>query len=119
MEIGKRRRQQAPPPYVVFEGLTQPHRQPSRRWLILNDDEQEPTILEQDPPRRLVWSSLWPSHPTARITIELDRDPSGSGCDLCWTLDVDVPGPSPSAIGHLRKRLNTLINGNLRDYFDN
>jgi hypothetical protein len=115
--IGTRQRSQVPPPNVVFEALTQPYRQPTRRWMFLLDDEHEPQILDQEPPVRLVWSSLWPKHPTARVIFDLPRD-DASGTNLRWTLEVEEPAPSAGAIGHLRRRLNVLINANLRDYFD-
>jgi hypothetical protein len=118
VEIGRRRSHLDPPPHVVFEGLTQPHRQQTRQWLLLLEDEQEPAILEQDPPHRLVWSSFWPHHPTARVTVELERELDSTGSFLCWSLDVDAPGPDPRAVGHLRQRMNKLLNSHLRDYFD-
>lgn len=106
------------PPHIVFEALTQPYRQPTRPWLFLLEGEREPEVLERREPDRLVWSSLWPSHPTARITFDLPPEAGGSGTDLRWTLEVDTPPPEDGVIGHLRRRLNVLINQNLRDHFD-
>ena len=39
------------------------------------------------------------------------------GTDLRWTLLLAEPLPEPFLLGHLRKRLNQLINGNLRRTF--
>jgi hypothetical protein len=100
----------------VFEALTQPHRDLSRPWLILLDDEQEPVVLETDEPSLVVWSSLWPHRPTARIRFELPKD-AGSGTDLRWILEIDPPPPDESAVGHMRKRINQLITANPRSTF--
>jgi hypothetical protein len=42
-------------------------------------------------------------------------DPHGT--DLRWTLNVEEPAPADALVGHLRKRLNQLINANLRFTF--
>lgn len=115
LEAGTRRRGQAPPPAVVFEALTEPNRDPARRWLVLLDDEQPPRILRAEPPYLVVWSSLWPKRPDARVRFDLAADSYGT--DLRWTLLVAEPMPDPSLLGHLRKRLNTVINANLRYSF--
>ncbi len=47
----------------------------------------------------------------ACISIWEDGD---GGTDLRWTLYVDEPVPDQSLTGHMRKRLNELINANLR-----
>jgi hypothetical protein len=39
------------------------------------------------------------------------------GTDLRWILYVDKPPPDDAQIGHMRKRLNQLINANLRHAF--
>jgi hypothetical protein len=101
---------------VVFEALTRPDRDPSRPWLLLLDDEQRPRLLHSVPESLVVWSSLWPNRPDARIRIELE--PAGSHeTALRWTLLVDEPLPDASKLGHLRKRLNELINRDLRATF--
>ena len=41
----------------------------------------------------------------------------GDGTDLRWTLLVEEPRPNDSLVGHMRKRLNQLINANLRYTF--
>ncbi|TDC73541.1 hypothetical protein E1193_25355 [Micromonospora sp. KC606] len=116
IEAGSRARTQPPPPAVVFEALTQPDRDPARPWLRLLDDEQRPQILEAANPRLVVWSSLWPRRPDAQVRFELSSD-GGAGTLLHWKLLVAEPLPDPSLLGHLRKRLNELINADLRYSF--
>lgn len=90
--IGDRRRNQPPPPHVVFEALTQPHRDPRRPWLLLLGDEQEPEILEAVAPDLVVWSSLWPHRPSARIRFEISTD-GRCGSALRWILTIELNRP--------------------------
>ena len=113
--IGERRRDQPAPAHFVFEALTQPQRDLSRLWLQLLDDEQEPAIIRAIDPRLVVWGSLWPHRPTATIRFEIADH--GGGSSVHWILEVEEPEPDASAIGHMRKRINTLINGELRYSF--
>jgi hypothetical protein len=101
---------------VVFEALSNPDCDPSRPSLDLLDDEQRPNVLRSDAPTSLVWSSLWIKRPDATITFDLPPD-SGSGTDLRWTLHVEEPVPTDALVGHMRKRLNQLLNANLRFTF--
>jgi hypothetical protein len=117
LEAGSRKRNQPPPPQVLFQALTEPDRDPARPWLELLDDEQRPRLIEADHPHLVVWSSLWTKRPDAIIRFELPADRSGYGTDLRWTLLVDEPMPAPALLGHMRKRLNQLINANLRFTF--
>jgi hypothetical protein len=110
--IGSRKRNQPAPPRFVFDDLCDPHRQPARPWLHLLDDEIAPTVIESDRPHRVVWSSLWVKRPDARV--QFDLDPADGGTDLRWTLHVDEPVPDAALTMHMRKRLNELINANLR-----
>ena len=111
-EIGSRRRNLPAPPGAVFEDLCDPHRQPVRPWLVLLDDEIAPTVIESRRPDKVVWSSLWVKRPDARLQFDL---PDGDGgTDLRWTLYVDEPAPDAALTGHMRKRVNELINANLR-----
>lgn len=110
IEAGTRRRNLPAPPHVVGESLCEPDRDPARPWLILLADEQRPTVLERTA-ERVVWSTLWPRQPEALIVFDLDR--GGEGTDLRWTLLVDER-PDDSRLNHYRKRLNLLINANLR-----
>ncbi|MEU7174968.1 hypothetical protein ABZ949_26185 [Micromonospora tulbaghiae] len=116
IEAGSRMRSQAPPPAVVFEALTEPDRDPARPWLRLLDDEQRPQILHRERPNLVVWSSLWSKRPDAQVRFDLASD-GYQGTLLRWTLLLAEPLPDPSLLGHLRKRLNELINANLRYTF--
>lgn len=108
-------RNQPAPPHVIFEALTDPDRDPSRPWLDLLEDEQRPMVLTAEPPSLLVWSSLWTKRADAVIRFELA--PGGGGTDLSWILYVAHDRPSDALIGHMRKRLNQLLNANLRYTF--
>jgi hypothetical protein len=112
LEIGSRARSQPAPPGVVFESLTQPTRPAGRPWLALLDDEHVPDVLEAREPALVVWGSLWDRRPDARVRFDLDGDAGGTL--LRWTLLVDEPAPDQALTGHLRKRLNVLVNAELR-----
>ena len=111
-EVAARRRSQPAPPWVIFEDLCDPHRQPVRPWLTLVDKEVAPMVIEAVRPSRVVWSSLWPSRPDARVHFELSA--SGSESMLRWGLWLDAPLPDPELVRHLRRRINELINAGLR-----
>ncbi|WFE31404.1 hypothetical protein [Micromonospora sp. WMMD975] len=115
-EVGSRARTQPPPPAIVFDALTDPDRDPARPWLVLLDDEQRPRVLEAAYPELVVWSSLWPRRPDARVRFELASD-GRAGSLVRWRLLVAEPLPDGSLLGHLRKRLNRLINAELRYTF--
>ena len=115
IEIGSRRRNQPPPPHIVYQALTEPNRDPTRPWLDLLDDEQWPRVIRADAPALVVWSSLWLKRPDA--IVRFDLPPGGQGTDLRWTLFVAEPIPDASLTGHMRKRVNQLINANLRFTF--
>jgi hypothetical protein len=117
LEAGKRRRNQPAPPIALFQALTEPHRDPQRLWLILLDDETEPTVIESHQPDYVIWSSLWTKRPDARLRFDLPVDAAGEGTNLSWTLTVDDPMPDAPLLGHMRKRVNELINANLRYSF--
>lgn len=107
-EIGSRAKNQPPPPRIVFESLTEP----DRPWLALLHDEHPPEVLEAHEPGLVVWGSLWDRRPDARVRFDLDADADGTR--LRWTLLVDEPVPDAALTGHLCKRLNQLINAELR-----
>ena len=117
IEIGSRLRDQAPPPQIVFEALTQPARDPVRRWLDLLDDEVTPLIVRAEPPSLVIWSSLWRKRPDALIRFDLEAQGSRAGTGLRWTVLVDEPAPDDALVGHFRKRMNQLINRDLRYSF--
>ena len=117
IEVGSRRRNQPAPPRVLYEALTQPNRDPACPWLLLLDDERRPDILAAAEPEVVEWSSLWNRRPDARIRFELPPDSAGHGTDLRWVLLGDDPPPDSSLLGHMRRRVNELINANLRYTF--
>lgn len=115
--VGSRRRNQPAPPRYVYEALVDPLRPDARPWLVLAADEQPPSVLQSSEPDLVVWSSLWPRVPGAAVRFDLP--PARGGTDLRWTLslpDDDQP-PDPGLVGHLCKRLNVLINAELRYSF--
>jgi hypothetical protein len=99
----------------MFEALTQPNRDPARSLLAVLDDEQFPTIGKTEEFTFVTWSSLWVKRPDAVIRFDLGG--WSSGTELRRTLYVDDPPPDDSLIGHMRKRMNQLINANLRYTF--
>ncbi|HCS57859.1 MAG TPA: hypothetical protein DIW80_12145 [Gordonia polyisoprenivorans] len=111
--IASKRRSQPAPPWVIFDDLVDPDRQPCRPWLHLEDDEIAPAVLESERPSRVVWSSLWLKCPDARIAFDLTARADG-GTDLRWTLLVEPPAPDDRRFRHLCQRIGTLINANLR-----
>jgi hypothetical protein len=117
IEAGRRKRNQPAPPRACFEALTKPNRDPMRQWLKLADDEQPPTVIEAIEPDLVLWSSLWPARPDAVIRFDLPFDAERQGTDLTWTLLVEEPEPDAPLLGHLRKRINVLINAELRYSF--
>jgi hypothetical protein len=112
IEAGSRRRAQPAPPRVVAESLMEPDRDPARPWLLLLGDEQRPHVVDAAPPGLVVWSTLWPRQPEALVRFDLAPERSG-GTDLRWTLLVEEL-PDDTRLGHYRKRINELINANLR-----
>ena len=113
MAIARGTKPQAPPPAVVFEALTQPHRDPTREWLRLEEDEVEPMILEAVATHRVVWSSLWPEYSSATITFEVT--PHESGSKLTWSLAAEPPILDAEIVRILRYRINELINRDMRN----
>jgi hypothetical protein len=92
--------------------LVRPHDPSARHWLDLLDDEVEPRVMDSLESSLVVWSSLWPDRPDERIRFDIV--PDGNGSRLGWTLLTPGPEPTASKIGHMRFRLNVLINGRLR-----
>ena len=68
----------------------------------------------QPAPPHVVWSSLWPDRPLERISFDLRLADDGHGCALRWTLVTTDAAPTDSKLGHLRHRLNLLVNERLR-----
>lgn len=117
LEAGSRRKNQPAPPRIICEALQHPDRDPRRPWLQLLHDEVRPDILLVDAPHLILWSSLWTRRPDAQVRFDLPHDAGRAGTDLRWTLLVADALPDPPLLGHMRKRLNQLINANLRYTF--
>jgi hypothetical protein len=62
----------------------------------------------------VVWSSLWPDRPLEHIRFDLRLADDGYGCALRWTLITADAAPTGSKLGHMRYRLNLLVNERLR-----
>jgi hypothetical protein len=86
--------------------------------LILLKGELMPVVVESREPGLFVWSTLWPERPEAVIRFELPRDEGGYGTDLTWTLQLEEPVPGGHRLVEMRRTINRLVNGNLRDTFD-
>ncbi len=112
VEVGRRKRELPPPPWVVWESLANPRRPQARPWLVLLDDEREPRILGTEKNKLVVWSSLWPSTPAVLIHFELASKGS-AGTSLTWTL-TSPHKVSDRAVEHQRERLNQLVWADLR-----
>ncbi len=114
-QVATRRRSQPPPARFMFEALIDPYRQPARHWLELLESEIAPEIVRAEEPELVIWSSIWPDRPDA--VIRFDIEAVGNGTMLRWTLFLEDPIPSEAEVVRMRKRLNTLINANLRFNF--
>jgi hypothetical protein len=112
--LGTRAKSQPSPARFMVDALTDPHRDPTRPWLDLLVDEVEPEILEATD-TVVVWSSIWSARPTAQIRFDIVSE-GPAGCLLRWTLS-DVDDPGPALVGRMGKRLNVLINAQLRYSF--
>ncbi|UJC76924.1 hypothetical protein D4768_03955 [Rhodococcus erythropolis] len=99
----------------MFEALIDPYRQPARHWLELLESEIAPAIVRAEEPELVIWSSIWPDRPDA--VIRFDIEAVGNSTMLRWTLFLDDPIPPEAEVVGMRKRLNTLINANLRFTF--
>lgn len=106
-------RAQPPPSHIVFDGLISPNIDPARPWLKLLDDEVFPRITESAGPTLVVWSSIWIKRPAAQIRFDIKT--MDTALDR-WTL-LDIEDPGLELVGHMCKRLNVLINAELRYSF--
>ena len=97
----------------MCESLSDPYRDPDRPWLQLLDDEHQPAAITTEPSHTVTWSSIWKRRPDAVIRFNLGPDGDG-GTSLRWTVLVNEPAPDDALVGHIRKRMNELINANLR-----
>ena len=93
----------------------QPRRADTRQWLYLHDDEVDPVVIETCRPSSVTWASIWPARPDDRIVFDIAA--AGPGSILRWTLLTNDAAVPPEVVGHLRYRLNRLINADLRYSF--
>lgn len=103
----------APAP-VVFASLAHPGGAADREWLTLRPDEQTPEVLCGVADRFLLWSTLWPELPEVQVQLDLTPDPRDRLCtQVRWTLLLAAPLPRDT-IDRLSRRLDQLINHELR-----
>jgi len=114
--LAKRRKTQPPPPWIIWELLSDPFRSEDRPWFDRRDGEQPPRILSATKPQAITWSSIWSDHP--ELIIEFQIEPYGPGAAVTWILFGPEGSLDDEEIRHRRYRLNQLINGQLRDTFD-
>ncbi len=116
MELARRGKSQAPPPWVVWEALCDPWNMGEREWFDVQPGEVAPTVIEAERPRLVVWSSIWAGQPELRVRFDLEAD--GAGSFVTWTLLGPAGELAERDLRPRRYRLNQLINGRLRDAFD-
>jgi hypothetical protein len=64
----------------------------------------------------VVWSSIWEDEPELRVEFSIEPDRGGSL--VLWRLLGHEGQLTPEDVGRRRRRLNQLINGQLRSTFD-
>ena len=88
-----------------------------REWFDLHPGEVAPTLIDAERPGRVVWSSIWTDHPQLEIRFDLESD-GGYGSIVTWTLLGPEGKLDENDVRQRRYRINQLINGRLRDAFD-
>ena len=117
VELVKRRKTHAPPPSIVWEALNDPSRSTrSWSWFVPLDGEIVPTVISSSKPHSVVWGSIWQDRLELRIQFELE--PDGPGSFVTWRLFGRSNEFDAEDLSRRRHRLNYLINGQLRAYFD-
>jgi hypothetical protein len=114
--LAQRRKTQPPPPWIIWELLSDPFQSEDRPWFDRRDGEQPPMILSATKPQAITRSSIWSDH--AELIIEFQIEPCGPGAAVTWTLLGPEGCLDDLEIRQRRRRLNQLINGQLRDTFD-
>jgi len=110
--VGRRGGTLPAPPRIVFDALAEPHRPNTRAWLELRGSELEPTVVETNPPTRLVWTAPWPDRPEDRIEILIRAAPGGES-HVEWVL-WSVDGTPPDSRKRSFQRLQEMIQRDLR-----
>ncbi len=116
MELVRRGKSQAPPPWVVWEALCDPWSMGEQTWFDVQPGEVAPNTIKAERPGLVVWSSIWADEPELRVRFDLE--PDGAGTFVTWTLLGPAGALDQSDLERRRYRLNQLINGRLRDAFD-
>jgi hypothetical protein len=100
------------PPHVVWEDLVAPRTCGPRPWLVLEDGEVAPAVVESERPGRVVWSSLWVERPDDLVTVDLTR--AGAGSRLRVRVSTPHDRPVEEVVAHVSRRLGQLLYGELR-----
>jgi hypothetical protein len=117
VELVQRGKAQDPPPWVVWEALRDPTQSTrSWRWLVPRSGEVMPSVLSATRPGSVEWSSIWEDHRNLRIKFEIES--RGAGSFVRWRLFGQPNQLDADDVARRRHRLNELINGRLRKYFD-
>lgn len=116
VELARRKKGQAPPPSVVWQAIQDPSGAGDRRWFDVGPGETLPVILGSSKPHTVTWSSVWLDEPKLRIEFQIDHDRGGSM--VTWTLVGPTDALDEEDVRRRRHRLNELINGRLRETFD-
>ncbi|MCU1463545.1 MAG: hypothetical protein JWO37_3620 [Acidimicrobiales bacterium] len=101
---------------MIWEALSDPFRCEDRPWFDVRPGEQRPVVLTATKPHAVVWGSIWTDRP--QLTIEFLIEPAGSDSSVTWTLLGPEGELDEAEIRQRRYRLDQLINGQLRDTFD-
>lgn len=97
---------------MAFWRSRRPQSPVRRPWLHLLADEVPPVVLESDRPPRVVWSPLWTTWPDSRIAFDYPPAAAERTCDgRRWS---SPPASEDQQFRHMRQRIGTLINANLR-----
>lgn len=97
----------------MLQALIEPNSDPARQWLTLLYDEVAPQVLPVEG-ASVAWTSIWTKRPNAEVHFDIQGGPAGT--ELRWTL-WDVADPGPALTGHMCKRLNEIVNRDLRYSF--
>jgi hypothetical protein len=97
-------------PWVLFRALAEDR----AAWWPLNPGEIASTLVEAEPPSRMVWSSPWPVSPHDNIEFVFSEIPRGqTAVQMRWFSDSP---PDERGVAITRQRLNTKLGGFLRGW---
>ena len=122
VELVRRRKSQDPPARVVWQAIANPESTTSRGWPWFEPlaDEQSPAIVEAVEPRHVVWGSIWRDRPDLHVVFDIEPQHSDDryGCTVTWIMFGPDGALDADDLERRRYRMNQLINGILRDFFD-